>query len=439
MKKLVILFISLLILISYNNVFAKDTVISLNKYKEENLNTIIKSYDDKESIDGFITGGVFLKEIIDQDNNEYKDMQIIIIKYDKSGKLIWKYVYGDTKEDLNFNLTYTYNDQGIIDGYLLVVDKTSKLDENINKSTFIKLDLSGKEVLQKDLDDNLILNKIIPTYNDENNFDGYITTGKNNDKAIINKYDPELNLVWTKEYTDSDNQINYLDIVNVYDNNKVVGYALLKELIDSNNKKSTKLSRVDKDGNEFKVIDLDKYLSYSLTTSDNGYILYGITDEVKLSKGDTSYYIINYSKDDEEVWESIGDSFITEVKLLPVTKNNELKEYLLLSSNDKNTEAMKLDLDGTVKKKIKKIYSEYYDINDFDLLKGTLYIVGQINCPEDDTCEYDSNTLFLISDEDKVIEVKEEDNNSIILIIVGLILVIGIFALVKRKKVLVNK
>ena len=100
---------------------------------------------------------------------------------------------------------------------------------------------------------------------------------------------------------------------------------------------------------------------------------------------------------------------------------------------------MKLDLDGTVKKKIKKIYSEYYDINDFDLLKGTLYIVGQINCPEDDTCEYDSNTLFLISDEDKVIEVKEEDNNSIILIIVGLILVIGIFALVKRKKVLVSK
>ena len=81
MKKVVILFISLLVLISYNNVFAKDTVISLNKYKEEKLNTIIKSYDDKESIDGFITGGVFLKEIIDQDNNEYNCRLLVYQKY----------------------------------------------------------------------------------------------------------------------------------------------------------------------------------------------------------------------------------------------------------------------------------------------------------------------------------------------------------------------
>lgn len=439
MKKLVLLIISILVIVSYNiNVLAKDTVISINKYQEEKLNYIIKSYDKENNIDGLITGGVFLKEEIEQDNNKYKDTQIMIIKYDKKGKLLWKYIYGETKEDNHFNLTYTYNDQGIIDGYLLMADKTSKIAEEVKKTIFIKLDLEGKLVLEKETTDDTILNKIIITYNDENKFDGYITIGKFNNTAIINKYDKEFNLIWTKEYQDpSYPETTYTDITNVYENNKITGYALIRETTE-NNKKINKIIRVDKEGNETKTIDLNEHLTYNLNTSNNGYILYGITDEVKLDKGNTSYYIINYSKTDEEIWETIGDTYTTKVKLHPISKESELKEYILLSSNKTNTEAIKFDLDGNIIKKIKKINSEYYDIKDFTILKDTLYIVGQINCPPEDTCDYDSNSLFIISDEDKVIEVKDNDSKSIIGIIIGVIIFIFIITFIKRKKRLNN-
>ena len=63
-----------------------------------------------------------------------------------------------------------------------------------------------------------------------------------------------------------------------------------------------------------------------------------------------------------------------------------------------------------------------------------LYLIGQITCSKEDTCDYDSNSLFLISDEDKVIEVKEKDSKNILIVlgIITIILIIGI--IYKRKK-----
>ena len=99
-----------------------------------------------------------------------------------------------------------------------------------------------------------------------------------------------------------------------------------------------------------------------------------------------------------------------------------------------NTEVIKIDLDGTINKKIKKINNEYYDINNFYFKDDIIYLIGQINCPKDDTCEYDNNSLFLVSDEDKVIEVKENDSKTILIVItISLLLLIGGVYLKKRK------
>ena len=67
-----------------------------------------------------------------------------------------------------------------------------------------------------------------------------------------------------------------------------------------------------------------------------------------------------------------------------------------------------------------------------------LYLVGQINCPKDDTCEYDSNSLFLISDEEKVIEVKDNDSKNI-LIITGIFIILIIGTVIYRKKRVIKK
>ena len=50
-------------------------------------------------------------------------------------------------------------------------------------------------------------------------------------------------------------------------------------------------------------------LPEGISLSNSG-LLYGITSEVKLSKGDSSYYLINYANG-EEKWETIGDTATT--------------------------------------------------------------------------------------------------------------------------------
>ena len=97
-------------------------------------------------------------------------------------------------------------------------------------------------------------------------------------------------------------------------------------------------------------------------------------------------------------------------------------------------EIVKIDLDGNITEKIKKIKNEYYDINSFNNRDRTIYFVGQINCPEDDNCDYDSNSLFLISDEDKVIEVESDTNTNIIVFCIGVVALAAIIVLIKQRK-----
>ena len=107
----------------------------------------------------------------------------------------------------------------------------------------------------------------------------------------------------------------------------------------------------------------------------------------------------------------------------------------MYNRKEAKTEVVQIDTDGTINKKIKKINNDYYDINNFYFKDDIIYLIGQINCPKDDTCEYDNNSLFLVSDEDKVIEVKENDSTTILIIITIIVSVLmsGIY-LKKRKK-----
>jgi LPXTG-motif cell wall-anchored protein len=67
--------------------------------------------------------------------------------------------------------------------------------------------------------------------------------------------------------------------------------------------------------------------------------------------------------------------------------------------------------------------------------KSTLYFVGQIRCPEDDNCEYNQNSLYLISDEDKVIEVEDKDSTGILIVIGSLVILLaGTIYIRKRKR-----
>lgn len=453
MNKIKIIFITLiLIFISNFKVCAKDTLISINKYKEENYSFIQDSYDKNGKKDGLILAGEYLKSF--DKKKDIKDYQLILEKYNYDGKKIWDFSYGEYDEDYIDNITYTYNEKNEIDGYLITMLKPLSLEDEETFDNeeipeclgmFIKLDLDGNLVFEKSvlINEYGSIDKIYPIYNDNDEFDGYIAIGTflvdDRYNSTLVYYDKDLNIVFRKDEIADEGDLFYKDIVNIYDNGKHTGYAVLA----TSKIKSEfrwKLLKFDKEGNKEVVFDnLNKYYSYNLAEANNGYILYGLTSLVKVDGGEYSYYLINYDINNKEIFESIGEVAINneeELKLLPLKENKKVKEYFLLYQNnvDLSNEVIKLDQEGLFKKKIKKISNEYYFIKDFLMRDNTLYFIGYITCLEDDNCNYDTHSLLLISDEDKVIEVKNNTARNMFFIFLGIIIFITVFIIFKRKR-----
>ena len=423
MKK--ILFVFILLVMSFYTAYAKDISYSMNKYDDEIFNYIEKSYNSELEEDGYVLGGSILKEKIEKDDTTYNDYQVVLVKYNKNDKLVWKYTYGNNSEDYIDCLTYTYNEDGNINGYLIVTRETHDINEpNIGTNTIIiKIDFDGKLVYERNINEGVIT-KIIPTYNDENIIDGYISIVNTQIGSSIIKYNKDFDVIARRDFNDT----KISDVTLIKENNKIIGFAV----IEGNNLTTVDYNLV----NDVVVTDISKYKSSKLGEANEGFILYGVTDEVKLDKGDSSYYLINYVNN-EEVWETIGETPTSkdgELILLPI-KEGKIKEYLLLYKNelDSSYEVIKINLDGEVLKKVKKISNNYYDIENFYSKGSTIYFIGQINCPDDDGCEYDSNSLYLVSDEDKVIEVKDDRN--IIIVFSVIFIVLSLIIVVIRKKI----
>lgn len=426
-KILFIIGLLLILLLSLYTVYAKDISYSMNKYDVEIFNYIEEGYNSELKHDGYILGGSFLKEKIEKDEDTYDDYQVILVKYDKDDKLVWKYTYGNTSEDYIYYLTYTYNEDGNIDGYLIVTKETyDVLEPNIGgNSVIIKIDFDGKLVYERKINEGVIT-KIIPTRDENNIIDGYISILNTQAGSSLIKYNKDFEIVFRRDFNDT----SLSDLALIKDDNKINGYVVIcgKDLIS-----------LDLNGYSDVVIgDISRYKTANLDESNNGFILYGVTTEVKLSKGNSSYYLINY-KDNTLVWETIGDTAVTKnsaIKLLPIYKDDIVDEYFLLYENgiDSSYEVIKINLDGEVLKKIKKINNSYYDFENFYSTGSTIYFVGQINCPLDENCEYDNNSLYLVSDEDKVIEVKDDTSKNIIIVFsIIFILLVGGIIFIRRK------
>lgn len=427
-KLLIILFGIFSFLFVTKDTYAIDSVYSINKNKDEKLFFIEKSYNEKHEIDGMISAGRYLKETIEEKNEKYEDYQVMLVKYNKSGKLLWKYDYGNTSKDTIYDLEYSYDQEGNIDGYILILKSTYDIitETDSNTVTIQKVGLDGKQVYEKKdfLNNNETITKIITTYDEENKVNGYLAIGSiNNNTALLIKFDKEFNITYRKEQKNNDFETTlFIDVANVYENNVTVGYAVIRANKNKDNDQ-IELIRFDKDGNEVANIDntLNKYNSTNLSETIDGVILYGKTENVKVKKGTMGYYVIKYnSQNNSQEWETVGETPLDEdgkIEITPKYKDDKINEYIVFLTNKENktTQIVKMQLDGTIKNKVKKITNEYYDVEDFCIDKDILFFVGQIKCPDDDDCDYNTNSLFLISDEDKVIEVKDSQSTNIML------------------------
>lgn len=425
------IFVLFVFFLSIFKVSAKDTMYSINKYKEENYKFIEESYNKSNIQDGVIVVGEYSKE--------KSISQIIIEKYNFEGKKIWEYTNKEEKNEEVDYLTYTY-DNNKIDGYLISITNNEST-EIANTKKILKIDLDGKIVFEKDLflENSKKINKIIPIFKD-NEFKGYIVTAtqkKEKSSAYIINYDSNFNTVWQKEETNN-YDIFYQDIIKISENNNILGYIVLEKIIEKE-KIIYNLVKFDNDGNKEFIKQLPDNKTYNLQEYNNSYIIYGLTKDVKVTGGIYSYYLVNYDLNNNEVWESIGDIAINEknsIKLFPQKEKNHINELLLMyqNNNDLSYEVIKLNTDGLFENKIKKINNEYYHINNFKQINNILYFIGNVTCPEEDNCLYNTHALLLKSDEDKVIEVKDNNIKNIFIASFIIILLIILALIFKKKK-----
>ena len=184
--------ISIISLFTYNiNVFAKDTVYSLNKYNDEKLTIIDKSYNSKQKTDGFVVAGTYNKK----DDNGKKQSNVIYAKMDTYGNTSWVHSYKSANAVSSniSNVLYLYDEENKITGYSLVI--SFKDSNDIEKNIFLKIDLNGKVIEEKasSLDENILIKKLIHINNE-----GYIGIANSNEKAYLIRYDKDFNLIYKK-------------------------------------------------------------------------------------------------------------------------------------------------------------------------------------------------------------------------------------------------
>lgn len=425
MKKIVVLIMFIGIAFFGNTVFAKDVVYSFNKYHEEKLDYILKDPT------GFVMAGTFEKK--DQ------DVQVILLKYKTDGRLEWKYSYGENKEDQLYGFTYLYDENHNVNGYVLVVEDTTNEEKETNPQ-FLLVDLEGKLIRKQDsfLDSNTEIYKIEMIEN-EGVLEGYLLVGAENQKGMISKYDKDFNLIWNHSYEEENTTI--IDAISI---SNMGYYVILSTKVDE--KDSYSLCKFDDSSSSFSILkdDFEVNMKPHLEKAKDSYLVYGVTNDVKLSNNQVgSYYLMKYNKEDQEEWETVGNTSVDEQKVLKVhaIENNQKTEYYILSVNraDNSFEVIRADQDGLLQEKVKKLKNDYYDIQDFLFSDSSLYFVGQMNCPEEDNCDYDEKSLFLACTEDKVIEVKDFN---IGYFLVGIFVLAGgmvVLYLVRKRKVLKEK
>lgn len=156
-----------------------------------------------------------------------------IFKFDDNGTIsrvktdgedIWQ---KDTGINI-FNINYSYNASGVIDG-IVVVGMNDK-----RKGVIAKYDLSGNEIFRHSYSstNESAYTDVISSMYVDGKYDGYIVTGATADNnTLIIKYDYSGKIVWTDEYSDS--EILFFSIIRNYDNvGRPNGYLLYQKNIN---------------------------------------------------------------------------------------------------------------------------------------------------------------------------------------------------------------
>ena len=270
------------ILILPSSVQALDLKLTYNETWEGcfNKKLVFSSYDDSGNMDGYL----FFSEdgIIKQDLNNkivYKDKtfeasnvdistiassnsggyvvkgeaDILITAYDENDNVIFEKQYGGNGIDAEPEAINSYDNNGVLDGYLILFITTSS-DLGIEQGfTLLKVGLDGNIVWVKNFNEQFRLGGLLYTKNQSI----YAIDVTNNTKLTSEDF-VTGDVAWEKETGIEINNINYS-----YDKNGVIDGVVVVGGVSGNNNYSGIIAKYDLDGNEMfrDICNPDKYHS----------------------------------------------------------------------------------------------------------------------------------------------------------------------------------
>lgn len=271
--------------LDWENIFSGD---------DNDYYTDIKYLDDGGIL---ILGDTWSTDLGAQEYNDVIDT--FLVKYDNDGKLLWKNTWGGNCFD-NLTEMFLQSDGGIIlAGYSDSDDIPNLTNIGDRDIVIVKYDKDGNLLWQKNYgtesDDEPL--RLLPLENDS-----FILVGIY-DGAVIMKFDKDGNIIWNKAFGSEIEKYYYLNIFKDYDNSFIVSGTFYKNEINgltSNGSADIFIIKYDEDGNVLwrknwggtGVEELKKLL----LSDDGNYITIGKTKSEDLEGITSEDFVVEYDK-----------------------------------------------------------------------------------------------------------------------------------------------
>lgn len=330
---------------------------------QEHIHNILKLEDG-----GFVVAGVTVSTDLEGVSKD-SDTTAILLRYDKEGNLLWNNFFGGHSTSSEVPIFQTEDG-----GFIVLTPFSSTTVEGIPNMgewdlLIVKYDKDGNVVWKKSYGGNGTDNfrKMIPTEDggfyvfgdsDSTDITGFTTYGGSD--IVTMKYDKDGNLIWKKNYGGNGDDA-FRNVILTEDGSFILtGLSKSTDLDGWTNKGAFDILIIkhDKDGNliwekSHGGKNTDNY--HNIAAIENGFIVYGLsisTDIVDLpNKGSADTIILRYDNDGNLIWQKDwggnGGDILSNVF---ITKNGEILLLGSTSSKDINGIELKGITDGVIVK-----------------------------------------------------------------------------------------
>ena len=248
---------------------------------------------------------------------------IIILKYDKNGNMLWQKSLGGNGGELLDNVIETEDGNFILFGYTSSTDIEGLSNKGSNDIIILKYDKNGNMLWQKSWggNDSDYLNNVIETedgnfilFGNSRSTDIEGLPNKGSVDAIILKYDKNGNMLWQKCWGGNDDDVSN-KVIETEDGNFILfGTSSSTDIEGLPNKGSADaiILKYDKNGNMLwqkswggNKSDVSNNV---IETEDGNFILFGRSSSTDIeglpNKGLNDIIIVKYDKDGNLMWQN---------------------------------------------------------------------------------------------------------------------------------------